>query len=282
MELTARRWIATALAFVAPPLSMLYLRRPAMAICYLAALIAVAIASFVWAWSMSPSYAALVITLAAVIHACRISHTVQFDAARPWYSKWHGLVAVTLFLCAVVVMVRAFVVEPFRMPSVAMEPSVPKGSQIVVSKLGFGNYGTYGVRFLKVTPTLTIERGDLVVFDAISQKNVQYVMRVIGVSGDRIEYRDNVLRINGQELTQPRSPPSGTASEVREEQQAQQRYRVLVDHRLPARDAVESVAPGTLFVMGDNRNNSFDSRFWGALPVGNVVGRVVAVVTPTD
>lgn len=272
-----KRWIAMLLAFVAPPLSMLYLRRLLAAALYLIVLVAIAVGSFFWFPSLAPNYPAAALTIAAVIHAYRVSPNVTFDASRPWYSRWYGLLSAAITVASAIVLIRSFVVEPFRMPSVSMEPNVPQGSHVIVTKFGFGNYGTYGLRFMKTAPSVTIERGDLIVFDSVTENGVQFIMRVVAIADDQIEYRDSVLNVNGRTITQPSQRNDNGRDEVTERDERYS-YRVFLDRRMPARDAVESVAAGHVFVMGDNRNNSFDSRYWGQLPIKNVVGRVALVV----
>ena len=177
-----------------------------------------------------------------------------------------------------VLVVRSFLVEPFRIPSASMVPTLHIGDFILVNKYN------YGVRLpvinTKVIDISKPERGDVVVFRYPPQPEIDYIKRVVGLPGDRVEYRDKTIYINGQVMKQT-GREKGTdllgivpiKNEVLSEQLGDKnhdiaiapgRQRVLVDHLIP---------DGEYFVMGDNRDNSSDSRFWGTVPEQNLVGK---------
>jgi len=177
-----------------------------------------------------------------------------------------------------VLIVRSFLVEPFRIPSASMVPTLHIGDFILVNKYN------YGVRLpvinTKVIDISKPERGDVVVFRYPPQPEIDYIKRVVGLPGDRVEYRDKTIYINGQVMKQT-GREKGTdllgivpiKNEVLSEQLGDKnhdiaiapgRQRVLVDHLIP---------DGEYFVMGDNRDNSSDSRFWGTVPEQNLVGK---------
>jgi signal peptidase I len=275
-----KRWIAVLLALLAAPLSMLYLCRPKAALFYFALTIAVAFSSFWLLAQEAPNILALLLAVMAAVHAYRIAPTTQFDARRPWYSKWYGLISIVAMFGTFAFLTRSFLIEPFRMPSVSMEPTLPKGSYLFVRKLGFGNYGTYGLRFPKLTPSTRVERGDLVVFDSPTQQNTRFVMRVVAIEGDQIQYVSHQLTVNGRRVT-------GDSVDTKSSERFQVResfptasYSVYVDRSAPPKDSSELVSPGNVYVLGDNRSNSYDSRYWGQLPRDRIVGRVVGIVRP--
>jgi signal peptidase I len=271
-----RRLIAVVLALLVAPLGMLYLRRPHLAFAYFALTLLVAGGSF---WFHTSSLFTLLPALLAflcAVHAYYLGSTVEFRSAAPWYSKWYGLVWLVIAFGALVIGARSFVVEPFRVPSVSMEPTLPKGSYLLASKYGFGNYGTYGFRFAKKSTSSIVERSDLIVFDGPPDQKAQFVMRVVAIEGDRIDYTDNRLTVNGSVIT--RNSPA-TQNGGREEIQ-EEGYRIYVERSVPSRDVSTVVAKGNVYVLGDNRSNSYDSRFWGQLAKDKIVGRVIAVAKP--
>lgn len=180
----------------------------------------------------------------------------------------------------IVLLLRSFLVEPFRIPSGSMMPTLLVGDFILVNKFA------YGVR-LPVLNTKIIDhgspqRGDIVVFRFPKDPTVDYIKRVIGLPGDRIGYYRKQLFINGVPMTQTAEGryAGGTQGEsmtgeslLREDLQTVT-HSILVRADDPAAREGEFVVPdGHFFVMGDNRDNSNDSRFWGAVPEANLVGR---------
>lgn len=190
-----------------------------------------------------------------------------------------------------VLILRSFVVEPFRIPSESMLPTLLNGDFILVNKF------SYGLR-LPVLNTKLVgngqpARGDVVVFRYPREPAVAYIKRVIGLPGDRLEYRGKQLLINGQPaaLTLLPDDPLNPAYQQFDERlnAVSHRIQVLADGRwglaglwpgLQLRRASDGtvaweyqVPEGQYFVMGDNRDNSSDSRVWGPLPEDNLIGK---------
>lgn len=178
----------------------------------------------------------------------------------------------------IVLVLRSFVAEPFRIPSESMLPTLQVGDFIVVNKF------SYGVRLpvlhTKVIDTGAPERGDVVVFRYPRNPSVNYIKRIVGLPGDRIAYYNRRLFVNGtpvsMERVGPYLPPG--ADDVEE---PLIRYRESLDgggHALaldPSGRSLEgefAVPEGEYFVMGDNRDHSNDSRRWGGVPEANLVG----------
>jgi signal peptidase I len=190
-----------------------------------------------------------------------------------------------------VLILRSFVVEPFRIPSESMLPTLLKGDFILVNKFA------YGLR-LPVLNTKLVgngqpARGDVVVFRYPLEPAVAYIKRVVGLPGDRLEYRGNQLFVNGQPapLTPLSSDPAESGYRQFDERLSQVSHRIqmLANGRwglagfwsgLQPRRAPDGtvgweyqVPAGHYFVMGDNRDNSSDSRVWGPLPEQNLIGK---------
>jgi signal peptidase I len=179
----------------------------------------------------------------------------------------------------IVLILRSFLFEPFRIPSGSMMPTLLIGDFILVNKF------SYGVRLPvlnnKVIEMGEPERGDIVVFRFPKQPTVDYIKRVIGLPGDRIAYFDKKLYVNGQPVAQTsfgRYQGVGqgmtmTGAEHLQEDLTGVKHSILISPGVSTVEDVFVVPPGQYFVMGDNRDNSNDSRYWGTVPEGNLVGK---------
>jgi len=182
-----------------------------------------------------------------------------------------------------VLLLRSFLVEPFRIPSGSMMPTLLVGDFILVNKYD------YGIR-LPVLNTKIIDigepkRGDVVVFRYPKDPSVDYIKRVVGLPGDRIGYYNKILHINGKPVAQvPAGVYVGKGSGVsmsgaseRQEQLGDVQHQVLVMPRTTGMEGEYVVPENEYFVMGDNRDNSNDSRYWGTVPEENLVGKAFRV-----
>ncbi|MFQ6004629.1 MAG: signal peptidase I [Woeseia sp.] len=175
-----------------------------------------------------------------------------------------------------VLVIRSFIFEPFRIPSGSMMPTLLQGDYIFVKKY------SYGLRLpvieKKIIETGEPDRGDVVVFRLPSDPNVNYIKRVVGLPGDEIVYARHRLIING-ELVAVMPGAAGTSSAGRYvEQLGEREHAILVTHPdNTMRDGTYHVPDGHYFMMGDNRDNSRDSRFIDAIPETHLVGEAVRV-----
>ena len=214
---------------------------------------------------------------------------------QPWWLDWTaGLFPVIL----VVFVLRSFLFEPFKIPSGSMIPTLLIGDLILVNKF------TYGVRLpvihTKITEGNAPQRGDVMVFRYPPQPSLDYIKRVIGVPGDEVAYLNKRLTINGKEVPTKAVPDFFDESQVRyfkqfEEELGAKPHRVLNNTEAPAfvqgasnfeyrqnctysvEGVVCKVPEGQYFMMGDNRDNSLDSRYWGFVPDKNIVGKAFFV-----
>ncbi len=213
------------------------------------------------------------------------------EAKQPWWVEY----SISFFpVILIVFLLRSFLVEPFKIPSSSMVPTLLVGDFILVNKF------TYGIRLPVANKKLIAlnnpGRGDVMVFRFPDDPSLDYIKRVVGVPGDRVEYRNKRLTINGTPV-----PTRQTDDYLsRERMQFSRRYvetlngvehEILLDEdapasMMPARSFPFSgncnynssglactVPAGHYFVMGDNRDNSSDSRVWGFVPDENIVGR---------
>lgn len=182
-----------------------------------------------------------------------------------------------------VLVLRSFIVEPFRIPSGSMLPTLEVGDFILVNKFAYGL--RLPVLNRKIVAISEPERGDVVVFRYPRNPSVDYIKRVVGVPGDRVAYYNKRLTINGEEAAlQPVGPAAeqicsfdGNPGEVSMEQLGEQLHAMMICPGQPTVEGQFVVPEGQYFVMGDNRDNSNDSRFWGTVPEGNLVGKAFMI-----
>lgn len=175
----------------------------------------------------------------------------------------------------VVLLLRSFLLEPFTIPSGSMFPTLETGDYILVNKY------TYGLRLpvlgTKIIPIGEPKRGDVMVFRYPENPSINYIKRVVGLPGDKIAYFNKKLTINGNPLTYQLIAQTP-------EKQVWQEQLGAVNHQMwnflfidLGIEGEWVVPPHNYFVMGDNRDNSRDSRVWGFVPDHNVVGRAFAI-----
>ncbi|WP_428354252.1 signal peptidase I [Methyloprofundus sp.] len=179
----------------------------------------------------------------------------------------------------IVFILRSFIAEPFRIPSGSMMPTLLIGDFILVNKF------TYGIRIpvinKKIIEMNEPERGDAVVFRYPKNPAVDYIKRVIGLPGDRITYKDKKLTINGIAMKQVSlgvyqgvgQGKTMDGAELIKEDLLPVEHEILINPHAPNIKGTFIVPKGQYFVMGDNRDNSNDSRYWGTVPEANLVGR---------
>ncbi|MDD2713482.1 MAG: signal peptidase I [Simplicispira sp.] len=214
---------------------------------------------------------------------------------QPWWLDWTaGLFPVI----AIVFFLRSFLFEPFKIPSGSMIPTLLVGDLILVNKF------TYGVRLpvihTKLTDGTAPARGDVMVFRYPPQPSLDYIKRVVGLPGDEVAYLNKRLTVNGQPVPTKAVPDFFDEDAMRyfkqfEEQMGERTHRLLNSPDAPAfvqgasnfsyrenclysvEGVVCKVPKGHYFLMGDNRDNSLDSRYWGFVPEANIVGRAFFV-----
>lgn len=235
------------------------------------------------------------------LETIKIEQVVNMPQQRPFVSFMSGIFPIILF----VFVVRSFIVEPFQIPSSSMRPGLVVGDFILVNKF------SYGIRLPilnnVIVPVGKVERGDVVVFNYPPDPKVNYIKRVIGLPGDTVEYKDKVLFINGKEI---QKIPDGMGEYINE-------FNGKISYNLQFKEAIGTkniktfnienwpavilseitqfphvdqcqynddssgfickVPKGQYFMMGDNRDNSLDSRYWGFVDDRLLVGKAFFV-----
>ena len=286
-----KRWIAALLGFLVPPIGMLYVVRPLRAVVYLAVAILLLPAG-VLLGAKGIASAELVIGLGGL--AWRVAGGVDaFRLARAWngstlpgYSRAPALAGFFVAGLLAIGSIRAFLYEPFRIPSGSMQPTLRVGDHILVKKYAYGwNVPFTGRRIARFAAP---KRGDVAVFRYPDDPTLHYVMRVVGLPGETVVYANKRLRIDGRDMPVTRDgeePPL----ERYQERLGDVSHGILLDPSAPTRltptsfegrDACRyddagfacKVPAQRYLVLGDNRDNASDSRYWGFVPEDNFVG----------
>ena len=224
-----------------------------------------------------------------------VSEAKRQILAQPWWLDWTaGLFPVIIG----VFILRSFLFEPFKIPSGSMIPTLLVGDLILVNKFHYGL--RLPVLNTKLTEGTAPQRGDVMVFRYPPKPSLDYIKRVVGVPGDEVAYLNKRLTINGKPLPTHALPEFFDEDTMRyftqfEETLGAKPHRLLNDDGRPAfvpgadefefkancRYSVEGVVckvpQGHYFMMGDNRDNSLDSRYWGFVPDKNIVGKAFFV-----
>ncbi len=212
---------------------------------------------------------------------------------------WAETVKTVVYAILIAVVVRTVAFEPFNIPSASMVPTLLVGDYLFVSKYSYG-YSRYSLPLgLPLIPgrilTTMPERGDVAVFKLPKDNKTDYIKRIVGLPGDRIQVINAVLHVNGQPVRRERIEEWVEAEDGRiaratqyiETQPNGRRYRVIQGTETGALDNTQEflVPPAHYFAMGDNRSNSLDSRVPGAvgfIPAENLVGRAEIIFFSTD
>ncbi len=220
--------------------------------------------------------------------------TARFDRQPAWVAYTGSFFPVI----AAVFLFRSFIYEPFKIPSSSMVPTLQIGDLILVNKF------TFGIRLpiinKKIIQINNPKRGDVMVFKFPKDMSLDYIKRVVGEPGDKIVYKNKRLTVNGKELSYEKLPDYldeerlSYYSHYRENLTGVNHGILNDDHSpsyVPSPDAFPqhelctynlegfacTVPPGHYFMMGDNRDNSLDSRYWGFVPDKNIVGKAFFV-----
>lgn len=169
----------------------------------------------------------------------------------------HNIVSAIFIALIIAVILRVFFLSVFYIPSSSMEDTLKRGDYILVWKFLYNN--RIPVFNIKLPFGIKIKRGDVIVFIAPENSNEDYIKRCIGLPGDKIEFKENNIYINGKIVNEPYIKDKNIIF------YAQKSYIVPDNH---------------IFVMGDNRLNSSDSREWGCVPEKNIIGKALFIFFP--
>jgi signal peptidase I len=204
-----------------------------------------------------------------------------------WLLDWAKSIAVALIVWF---FLRTFLVEAFRIPSGSMENTLLVGDFLFVNKLLYG--AEVPLIHKRLPAVREPRRGEILVFDSVEEEGLKVVKRLIGVPGDTLSMKDGKLYRNGKPVSEPwviRTDPNSSAEPLQREQMRRWQSSHLIrgvnlDSYHPDLNnwGPIVVPPDSFFMMGDNRDGSYDGRYWGFLPRGNVRGRPLLVYYSFD
>jgi signal peptidase I len=268
-----KAWLAALLSFVNPGIGQLYNGTVGKALALLVGVTAVNLL-VLWLMALLPvppwnvplflGWWLLVHTVVAV-HAAREARRLG-DAPRTWHSRWYSLVIAWavwsfVFVPGIVSAFRTACVQTFQVPTGAMDPTIAPGDYILANK------AAYGVRLplmSSVHGESVPARGDVIIFLFPEDRERMFIKRVIGLPGEEVEVREKTVYVDGRALAEPYARFGA--------EHGSSRYGF----------GPERVPPDSLFVLGDNRDNSRDGRFWGFLPLADVRGSATLVYFSWD
>jgi signal peptidase I len=301
-------WVAVLLALLSPVCAMLYVARGWRALGYFAANVGALVlviglnVSIGLSMNVGQMLGSAVLSVVGAIDGYRRAKAWPAPARLPWYARWYGIASVMIIPVLTVTALRAFVVEPFRIPSGAMIPTLLVGDYILVSKSAYGLQLPFSSR--PIVALAKPKRGEVIVFRYPANPSLDYIKRVVGVPGDRVAYFNKQLTINDQAVPMTAVSDHSNAEaglnnsptkQYREDLDGHQ-HAVLIQRdvppiqlvgvrQFPHREACEyseqgfvcTVPEGHYFTMGDNRDSSSDSSYWGFVPEANLVGRAFMI-----
>jgi signal peptidase I len=185
-----------------------------------------------------------------------------------WYDYAHTLFPIFFIVLAV----RSFLFEPFQIPSASMQPNLHVGDFIIVNKYSYGlRLPVIDYKFIDISKP---QRGDVVVFKFPGDKSINFIKRLVGMPGDEVSYHNKQLYINNKLIEHS---VIDKQAHIYLEKIFDMQYPIQVNYDVNDGSGKWIVPPNRYFVMGDNRDNSHDSRYWGTVPDHLLIGKAVYV-----
>ncbi len=264
-----KAWISVVLGFFFNGLSLIYVGRLITGILYILGtfLLAGILTHFTQLQAIETSLARTIVfsvNLICIFHSIRIIRSKK-AIERKWYSRWYGLALILALILGPIYILRVYFYDIYSMLSSSMEPTLPKGSYVIVEKQDASD------------KVFEVEQGKMYVFRYPPKPSVFFVKRLVGLPGDKISYREKQYYINGVPVPQTSLGQSGNFT-VLEETNGAHSYQIIVDNsRAPINDDEWIIPEDHYFFSGDNRDHSADSRVWGTVPKDHIVGKIVHV-----
>jgi len=305
---TPKGWLAIVFGIIFQPFTFLYVNKQKLFWAY--TLLAITLMTIDTKLQINPPNEAWykdihfswVLFLIFPAHAYISTKIYDVTAKRSWYASWWGTLLCFIFALLSIVSVRAFYFEPISIPADSMSPTLNRSDIVLVNKQGYGNYRYHGFQLAKSEPSESPGRGDIIVFQSPKNLKIDFIKRVIGLPGDKVVYRDKNIYIKEPclksevscselfmfEKSKSKSVSSINGLPIYEEKFDDKLYSVIIDPQATDRldyyfnqdgtDRDEWIVPDEhYFVLGDNRDNSLDSRFFGFVPKGNIIGKPIYI-----
>ncbi len=241
-----------------------------------------------------------VFLLISLTHVCLIVRNYDIGLKRRWFASWWGALTCSFVCLFMIFGMRLWIIQPYTISAGSMAPTLNLDDQIWVNKWGFNNFEFNNVSLIRGLPSEELARGDVVVFQYPEQRDIEYVKRVVGLPGDTILYLDKTIYIQRACLTEQVdcSHPKEIEKVVKTSDDTVGQTQIFVEklgevsheiqlmtgrQDLTAQYFTQSglakgkwtVPDNHYFVLGDNRDNSLDSRYWGFVPANYVTGKVI-------
>ena len=273
-----RVWLSVVLGIFLQPFVFLYVNRPGLFWLYLVA--SLVCAGVDWYFGLALT---LLFSLLCPLHAALIAR--RYDPAQPrrWYCRAWVPVGLYLLLMGLILGTRTYLYEPYSVPSASMYPGLREGDLFIAQKWGFAHRSLFGFTLpgSDRLDAARLQRGKVYVFYP-PDHDMLYVKRLIALPGDVIALTPDGVVINGERL--PRELLSDTDGvRIYREQLGGQSYRVQqLDSAAQQPIQTFRVPEGHYFFLGDNRDNSNDSRYWGSVAAERVVGEMIWLASKPD
>lgn len=290
-------WLAAVLSLFFGPLGFLYAGRFGLAMLFFFLTLGIRTVAYVTSGGISlfASVAELVCWAGGAVLARHLAKTAPAHAPH-WTSRWYGMTAVALALAGCVYLSRLFFFEPFLVPSSAMLPTASRGDRLLVKKLGYGHLSIGPLLLGRLPATQPLARGELVVFEDPVKRGQIGFKRIAGMQGDAVAVRGSRLAVNGRDTRIAELGTHERAGTLRMRErlgdtvfetlgQKQDPARLEEPMAFPLRERCSftreemrcTVPPAYLFVLGDDREFSQDSRYYGFVRADQVIGKVVGI-----
>ncbi|WP_081703666.1 signal peptidase I [Alcanivorax sp. P2S70] len=269
------KWLSVFLAFFFRPAAFIYLSAHWWAFFYFFISIIALLADANLERRTGVSGLSTLLSIICAIHAYKLAKATKFNDGRKWFNHWWGALSIPVFLLFIIFFFRSFFYEIFQIPSLSMMPTLKSGDYIVVSKHGYGLYDSFGITVYEtdLDKRKKPQRGEIFVLYPPGDRPA-FVERIIGLPNDEIVFSNKQLRINGRLVDTKRMGEPHIYQETLDGNS----YQVQYFHENNPYRSVRLIVPeDSYFVMGDNRDNSADSRLWGPVPAKNIVGKVVHI-----
>jgi len=266
-------WVAVLVGVLLQPMTFLYVQKVKLFWLYFLLTSFIAIID----WYCQVYFTAL-FSLVCPVHAYVVAKRIEPTDSRKWYSLWWGIPLIYALIITSTFMIRSFFYEPFSIPASSMSPYLNVGDHVIVKKYGFGTYGTYGISIINgtVADDVQLVRGRVYVFYPPHKDGIPFVKRLIGLPGDRVSIGGRSISINDEILPSVLVSVDGGVS-IFEESNNGVTYQIQRS-KLTQRPFNIMVPDNQYFFLGDNRDNSSDSRRWGGVQKNRFLGEVVYVL----